>query len=162
MGTESGGAPSGIIFIDERRPKLSLSLFLDRKRLGEKGLLISRNQPEHLSQDDDLKDVECHRLLLRETEGSIRPSDLKAIEKVIVSFFSKNEGGVALLDGFEMLTLFNDFNKVTELLGKAQSAADSCGGSIVIPIDNRAMYPEDYRMISENYKLLNAEEAENL
>jgi hypothetical protein len=61
-----------------------------------------------------------------------------------------------------MLTLFNDIDKVAEMLNEAQSAADSCGGSIVIPIDNRAIYPEDYRIISEKYKLLSPEEAESL
>lgn len=158
MSNEGGGLATGMVFVDERKPRLSLSIFLDRKKSGRKGLLIARSQPDHISSDDELKDVECHRLLLRETENSVRPSDLKAIEEIITSFFDRNDGGVALLDGFEMLTLFNDFSKVVELLSKAQSAADSCGGSIVIPIDNRAIYPEDYRRIADTYKFLDSED----
>jgi len=152
--SEVGRTPTGMFFISERRPKRSLSLFFDRTKTGIKGLLIVRNQPEGVSSDDELKHIECHRLLLRETENSIRPSDLKGIEEIITSFFKRNRGGIALLDGFEMLTLFNDFDKVTMMLNKAQSVADSCGGSIVIPIDNRAIYPEDLRRISEIYKFL--------
>jgi hypothetical protein len=151
----------GMVFVDERKPRLSLSTFLDRTRSGEKGLLIARNQPEHMCPDEELKGVECHRLLLRETENSVRPSDLAEIENIITAFFGRNKGGVALIDGFEMLTLFNDISKVAEMLNKAREAADSCGGSIVIPIDNRAIYPEDYRMISENYDFLSAGETDN-
>lgn len=154
--SEVEGAPTGMFFISERRPKRSLSLFFDRTRSGKKGLLIVRNQPEGVSSDDELERIECHRLLLRETENSIRPSDLKGIEEIITSFFARSRGGIALLEGFEMLTMFNDFDKVTVMLNKAQSAADSSGGFIVIPIDNRAIYPEDLRRISENYKFLGA------
>jgi hypothetical protein len=150
-----------MIFVEERKPRLSLSIFLDRKKSGDKGLLIVRNEPEHISTDEDLKDVECYRLLLRHTANSIHPSDLKKIGEVIASFFERNKGGVALFDGFEMLTLFNDFSKVTELLNKAQSAADSCGGAIVIPIDDRAVYPEDYKRISESFNFLETDKPEN-
>ncbi|MEE9224324.1 MAG: DUF835 domain-containing protein [Thermoplasmata archaeon] len=153
---------TGMVFVDERKPRLSLSVFLDRMKAGDKGLLIAKNEPDHMCPNEELEGVECHRLLLRETENSVRPSDLAEIETIITSFFNRNKGGVALLDGFEMLTLFNDFSKVADMLNKAQSAADSCGGSIVIPIDNRAIYPEDYRMISENYRLLSADDAEDL
>lgn len=156
MVTEGGNVTAGMVFVDERRPERSLSLFLNMKESGKKALLIARNEPGGMASDEELEDVECHRLLLRETEDSIRPSDLEAIERIITSFFERNGGGVALLDGLEMLTLFNDFSKVTELLNKAQAAADGCGGSIVIPIDNRAIHPEDYRKISEDYTFLDA------
>lgn len=157
--TKGGDVPAGMIFVDERRPKRSLSLFLNGKESGRKALLIARNEPGDMASDEELEDVECHRLLLRETEGSIRPSDLEAIEKVITSFFERNDGGVALLDGLEMLTLFNDLSKVTEMLNKAQAAADGCGGAIVIPIDNRVIQPEVYRRISEDYTLLDADDS---
>ncbi len=157
--TTRGNVPAGMIFVDERRPERSLSLFLNGKESGKKALLIARNEPGHLASDEELEDVECHRLLLRETEDGIRPSDLEGIERIITSFFKRNKEGVALLDGLEMLTLFNDFGKVTELLNKAQAAADDCGGAIVIPIDNRAIHPEVYRRISEDYSFLDADDS---
>jgi hypothetical protein len=45
--TEGGRFASGMVFVDERKPRLSLSVFLDRTKAGEKGLLIARNQPDH-------------------------------------------------------------------------------------------------------------------
>ncbi len=156
--TSNGGdLPTGIIFVNERKPKRSLSLFFGRKKSGEKALFISRNQPETMAGGEELTGVECHRILLREEGDSVKPSDLRTIEGIITSFFQRNKGGVAFVDGVEMLTLFNEFTKVTEMLRKAQEAADSCGGFIVIPIDNRAIYPEDYRLISEKFKFLNPE-----
>jgi hypothetical protein len=46
--TEGGRFASGMVFVDERKPRLSLSVFLDRTKAGEKGLLIARNQPDHM------------------------------------------------------------------------------------------------------------------
>ncbi len=157
--TKGGDVPTGMIFVDERRPKRSLTLFLNGKESGKKALLIARNELGRLASDEELEDVECHRLLLRETEDGIRPSDFEGIERIVTSFFEKNKGGVALLDGLEMLTLFNDFSKVTELLNKAQAAADGCGGSIIIPIDIRAIHPEVYSRISEDYSFLDADDS---
>ena len=161
LSTEGGGSLKGLFFISERRPRASHSIFKERTEAGEKGLFIARYHPDDVALQEELRGVECHWLLLREKENSVRPSDLKAIEDIISSFFKRHAGGVALIDGVEILGLFNDFEKVLELLNKAQSAADSCGGSIIVPIDDRALYPEDYREISMRFNFLDVGVTEN-
>lgn len=156
MSAEGGGSLKGLFFISERRPRTSHSIFKQRTRAGEKGLFIARYHPDDVALKEELCDVECHWLLLREKENSVRPSDLRAIGDIISSFFKRHSGGIALIDGVEILGLFNDFDKVVELLNKAQSAADSCGGSIIVPVDDRALYPEDFREISQRYNFLDA------
>jgi hypothetical protein len=156
LSVECGGSLKGLFFISERRPRESHSIFRERTEAGEKGLFIARYHPDDVALKEELCDVECHWLLLRQRENSVRPSDLKAIEDIISSFFKKHNGGVALIDGVEILGLFNDFEKVVELLSKAQSAADSCGGSIIVPIDDRALYPEDFMEISRRFNFLDA------
>ena len=159
LSIKGGGSLKGLFFINERRPRTSHSIFKERTKAGEKGLFIARYHPDDVALKEELCDVECHWLLLRERENSVRPSDLKAIEGIIRSFFKKHNGGVALIDGVEILGLFNDFENVVELLNRAQSAADSCGGSIIVPIDDRALYPEDFREISRKYTFLDADAA---
>lgn len=157
MVTQGGAFPVGMLFVNERRPERSLSLFLEKKKSGRKALFISRHKPQAMAGEEDMRGVECHRILLREEPNSIQPSNLEKIESIIREFFEKNKGGVALIDGVEMLTLFNDFDKVTDLLRKAQDAADSYGGFIIIPIDNRSIYPEDFKAICEKFEFLDSE-----
>lgn len=146
-----------MVFINERRPKFSISFFRKRTKAGEKGLFIARKHPDDVALQKELSGVECYWLLLREGENCVRPSDLDTVESIITSFFERHKGGIALLDGIEILSLYNDFEEVLNLLRKAQLAADSCGGSIIIPVDNRAIYPEDLRQISAGFKFLDIE-----
>lgn len=157
MSIEGGRALNGLFFVSERRPNASISLFKERTNAGEKGLLIARSHPDDIALKEELSEIECHWLLLREKKNSVRPSDLKAVEEIILSFFRRHGGGVTLLDGVEILCLFNDFEQVQKLLNSAQSAADACGGSIIVPVDDRALYPEDLKTISKNFRLLNTE-----
>lgn len=149
-----------MFFVNERRPEQSLSLFFDKKEGGAEGLCIARRQLDSVSMEEQLKDVECYWLLLREAENAIRPSDLEKIDEVMTSFLTRNRGGVVLLDGFEMLMLFNDYTKVSELLNKVKSLADSNDAAVIIPVDSRALYREDFENISSNYEVLEFAKAE--
>jgi hypothetical protein len=42
LSSEGGRFTTGMVFVDERKPRLSLSVFLDRTKSGDKGLLIGR------------------------------------------------------------------------------------------------------------------------
>ncbi|UCD91715.1 MAG: DUF835 domain-containing protein [Methanobacteriota archaeon] len=150
----------GIFFVNERRPEQSLSIFIDRKRAGAKALCIVRRQHDHAALEQELQEVERYWLLLRYAQNAIRPSDLDKIDSVICSFLQKNRGGVVLLDGFETLMLFNDYSKISKLVGKAKSLADSSGSAIIIPVDSRALYREDFENISENFKVIDIDKAE--
>lgn len=101
--TGAGGSLKGLYFIGERRPQASHSLFRQRTNAGEKGLFIARYHPDDVALKEELRDVECYWLLLREKENSVRPSDLNAVEEIIRSFFEMHKGGIALIDGIEIL-----------------------------------------------------------
>lgn len=162
MSTGEDDRHKGMFFVDERRPEQSFSLFIDRKKAGAKGLCIARRQLENATSEEELRDVECYWLLLRDADNAIRPSDLEKIDDVICSFLEKNRGGVVLLDGFEMLMLFNDYSKISEMLTKAKSLADLNDAAIIIPIDSRALYREDFERISKDFKVLDLDRAEKL
>lgn len=161
MSTRENEQFNGMFFVDERRPRKSFSLFCDRIKAGSKGLCIARREPDDLSVQELLKKVEYHRLLLKDAENSIRPSDLRRIDGIVSSFFERNKGGTVILEGVEMLLLFNDHSKVTELLNKAKSLADSRDGVIVIPVDSRTIYREDFENVKENFRVLEMDRAEN-
>jgi archaellum biogenesis ATPase FlaH len=146
--------------VDERQSEQSYSLFFDRTKTGAKGLCILRRQPDDVALRIELKNVKCHWLLLRETKDSIRPSDLRKIDEVICSFLERNRGGIVLLDGFETLLLFNDFTEVSELLSKVRSLAESNEGAVIVPVDSRAMFREDFNKISESFRVLELDSAE--
>ncbi|MCK4443436.1 MAG: DUF835 domain-containing protein [Thermoplasmata archaeon] len=162
LSTGAGGGLKGLYFISERRPRSSHSLFRQRTKAGEKDLFIARYHPDDVALKEELCDVECHWLLLREKENSVRPSDLKAVEEIIRSFFRRHKGGIALIDGVDILCLFNDFDKVVKLLNNVQSTAESCGGFIIVPVDDRALYPEDFSEISREYSFLDVDSLKGL
>lgn len=162
MSTGKGDQYNGMVLVDERRAEQCYSIFFKRKKAGAKCLCILRRQPEDVSLQEELKDVECYWLLLRKAENSIRPSDLGRIDNIITSFLERNKGGTVLLDGFEMLMLFNDYADVAQLLSKARLLADSNEGAIIIPVDRRAIYREDFEKISEDFGVVELDRAEKL
>ncbi|MFQ6060648.1 MAG: DUF835 domain-containing protein, partial [Thermoplasmata archaeon] len=80
--------------------------------------------------------------------------------EIVSSFFERNKGGIVLLDGFEMLTLFNDYDKVAGLLDRLRTLADSSNGAVVIPVDRRAIYREDFEKISKSFRVVELDRAE--
>jgi hypothetical protein len=160
VGVQEDDEYRGMFFVNERRPEQSFSIFIDRKNSGAKGLCIARRQHDNATLEDELRDVECYWLLLRDAEKAIRPSDLGKIDDVLCSFLQKNHGGVVLLDGFEMLMLFNDYAKISDMLNKAKFLADTSESAIIIPVDSRALYREDFENISENFKVIDMDKAE--
>jgi isoleucyl-tRNA synthetase len=123
--------------VEEDKPEVSYTLFINTLNKGMKGYCVTRNYPAKIKSKFDLKDTPVMWLSNVGRENTIRPKDLEKLSLSLEQFLSQAGGGIVLLDGLEYLITNNNFITVLRLI---QSLRDqvAINQSILLMAVNRS------------------------
>ncbi len=115
-----------------------------RKELsqGRKALYISKNAPHMLRTqlNFDPQSLQMKWLNPRPGCDCIPPMNLPEFEKYIDTFLKENKDGIVVLNGVEVLEMWNGFRPVLEALKRAQEKVSSNGSCMLISLDPKTQF----------------------
>jgi hypothetical protein len=135
----------GKFYLFEERVPLRTHQVL-RKELdkGRKTLYISKNPPRLLRTQLDFDETRLSTMWLstRPSPECIPPMNLNIFEQNIMDFLSKNENGIVVLNGLDVLEMWNGFRPVLDVLARAQAKVNANGSNLLISLDPHNHYPQ--------------------
>jgi hypothetical protein len=110
-----------------------------RKELnhGRKVLYLSKNAPSLVRSQLDFEPgvVQMKWLNPRPNDDCIPPMNLEEFEKSIDQFFQLNKDGIVVLNGLEILEMWNGFRPVLDRLKSIHDKVSMNGNNFVISVD---------------------------
>lgn len=138
---------SSTYLILEKESDKSYHLFRDILISGERGLCVSRDYPDKIKEEYDLKEVEMIWLSNVDREDVIRPKSLEKLSLALENFLTKT-GGVIMLKGLEYLITNNEFKTVLHLIQSIKDQVAINESILLIPINPSAMNDEHIDLVS--------------
>ncbi|MEI6797014.1 MAG: DUF835 domain-containing protein [Methanomassiliicoccales archaeon] len=147
-----------MVLIEERVPLRTHQLLRRELASGRKALYISKHSPSLLeSQFDTVKENMQTRWLSPRPDGNcIPPMNLMRFEADVQSFFEHNHDGIVVLNGVDVLEMWNGFRPVLEIMKRTRKRAGAQEGNFVISLDPKDYYDGELkalRMISDEVVL---------
>jgi len=140
----------GKFYLFEERVPLRTHQVL-RKELdnGRKTLYISKNPPRLLRSqlDFDEQMLETMWLSTRPNDECIPPMNLEMFEKYINQFLAENKAGIIVLNGLDVLEMWNGFRPVLDVLSRASDKVNEDGSNLIISLDPRNHFPQKLTML---------------
>lgn len=135
----------GKFYLFEERVPLRTHQVL-RKELdkGRKTLYISKNPPRLLRTQLDFDETMLSTLWLstRPSPECIPPMNLTMFEESINGFLAENREGIIVLNGLDVLEMWNGFRPVLDVLSRAHQRVNVDGSNLLISLDPRSHYPQ--------------------
>ncbi|MCE5296269.1 MAG: DUF835 domain-containing protein [Euryarchaeota archaeon] len=144
---------NGKMYLIEERVPLRTHQFL-RKELakGRPTLYISKHSPSQLmNQFTDLNEpLTAKWLSPRPNDECIPPMNLKVFEDYLHGFLSENENGIVVLNGLDVLEMWNGFKPVLNVMKNAQrKIGENCGSNFIISLDPKDHYDQQLKMLEK-------------
>ena len=134
---------SGKTYLFKERVPLRTHQVL-RKELsrGRKTLYISKNAPELLRSqlNFDPEMLQTRWLSPRPDTNCIPPMNLAVFKKDIVEFIKQNKDGIVVLNGVDVLEMWNGFRPVLDVLESAHDDVEDNGCNFIISLDPKNHY----------------------
>lgn len=144
--------PSGKLYLFVERVPLRTHQVL-RKELsrGRKTLYISKNSPNLLRTqlDFDPGTIQMKWLSPRPSQECIPPMNLMQFEKHITKFIAENKDGIVVLNGVEVLEMWNGFRPVLEVLKRTQKKVSANGNSFLITLNPKIQFSNNLDNLEE-------------
>jgi len=104
---------------------------------GRKVLYFSKNSPNLLKTQLDVEpeQIELRWLNPRPEEECSSPMDLEAFESKVTRFIEKNKDGIVVLNGLEVLEMWNGFRPVFDRLRSMHKKVSANGNNLIITFD---------------------------
>lgn len=126
----------------ERVPLRTHILLRKEMAKGRKVLYLTKNSPlvlkSQLEDENDLLEIKW--LSPRPNEECLSPVNLEALEAIIARFMQQNPDGIVVLNGLEVLEMWNGFTPVAACLKRAQNRMAENNNSIMISVDPKNLY----------------------
>jgi hypothetical protein len=155
---------NGKMYLIEERVPLRTHQFL-RKELakGRPALYISKHSPSQLmNQFTNLHEpLTTMWLSPRPNDECIPPMNLKVFEDYLHGFLTANENGIVVLNGLDVLEMWNGFKPVLNVMKKAQKKiGENSESNFIISLDPKNHYDkqlEELEKISDEVIVSNVE-----
>ncbi len=142
----------GKFYLFEERVPLRTHQVL-RKELsrGRKTLYISKNPPRLLRTQLDFDETKLSTLWLstRPSPECIPPMNLIMFEGHINEFLAENREGIIVLNGLDVLEMWNGFRPVLDVLSRTTERVNAEGSNLIISLDPRNHYPQKLVMLED-------------
>jgi hypothetical protein len=138
-----------MILIEERVPLRTHQLLRRELTQGRKALYISKHSPSLLeSQFGAVKaNMETRWLTPRPDGNCIPPMNLKRFEEDVRSFFEQNDDGIVVLNGVDVLEMWNGFRPVLDVVKRAKDDAGANEGNFIISLDPKGYYDQKLKAL---------------
>jgi len=140
--------------VKEKKPDLSFKLFEMVLEGKVPGLCITRQHPERVKKERELKDV--HILWLSHTPGENfhNPTAIGTLAKVICNFIEEKGEAVILLDGLEYLIINNGFLQTLMFVEHVNEYVMQKKAIVIIPISPDALDEKELALLERNLEVI--------
>ncbi|MCG7844762.1 MAG: DUF835 domain-containing protein [Methanomassiliicoccales archaeon] len=127
--------------IKERVPLRTHEMLRRELRKGRKALYISKHSPRQLEMQFELVKENMTALWLspRGEDDCIPPMNLERFEKSIKQFLSENESPIVVLNGLDVLYMWNGIRPVLDSIKRARGTLGNA--EFFISLDPKEYYP---------------------
>lgn len=135
------GKQGKLVMIKERVPLRTHEMLRRELKKGRKALYISKHSPRQLeSQFEQVKDNMTALWLSPRPDGDcIPPMNLQRFEESIVDFLSENDDPIVVLNGVDVLYMWNGIRPVVESIKRARGTLGKA--EFFISLDPKEHYP---------------------
>ena len=142
--------PGYTYVIQEQKPKKTFTHFWKKMEDGHKGLLITRQHPDHVDRKFGPADLKV--LWLSTTLGKtyVDPHNLGSLTNMITRFIENGEKTVIMLDGIEYLLVNNDFTRLLKFIEYLNELVMDKKSTLLISIDPRALDEKELALLERN------------
>jgi hypothetical protein len=135
------GKEGRLVMIKERVPLRTHEMLRRELKRGRKALYISKHSPRQLeTQFGKVKDNMVAMWLSPRPDGDcIPPMNLERFEKRIREFLSENDDPIVVLNGVDVLYMWNGIRPVIDSIKRARGTLG--GGEFFISLDPKEYYP---------------------
>jgi hypothetical protein len=134
---------TGRVYLFEERVPLRAHQILRKELAGGRGALyISKHSSNQLRSqfDFDPSLLRTFWLSPRPEESCIPPMNLEIFEERVNEFLSENENGIIVLNGVDVLEMWNGFRPVLDAIRRTKSRVNSNGTNLIISLDPKNHY----------------------
>jgi hypothetical protein len=133
----------------EPQPNRSLKLFSDLVSNRFLGLCITRNDPEVLINQYQLKYTPIYQINTESGENTVPPV-LSKISQLINEFLTNNIHSVIYLDGLEYLIQANDLNRVVKFVNNIKESIVLNDSILIFALNESSLNENDLSLFLEN------------
>jgi hypothetical protein len=131
-----------LYLIEERVPLRTHQLLRKELARGRAALYISKHSPSQLGTQFslDTDPLETKWLTPRPESSCIPPMNLQMFEDNIKEFLKANENGIVVLNGVDVLEMWNGTRPVLDVIKKLQRSMKTGEGNFIISLDPKNHY----------------------
>ncbi len=155
FGDSNGDIRPGYTYVmKEQKPKKAYGYFWKKMEEGHKGLLITRQHPDHVDKKFGPADLKV--LWLSTTLGKtyVDPHNLGSLTSIITRFIENDEKTVIMLDGIEYLLVNNDFTRLLKFIEYLNELVMDRKSILLISIDPRALDEKELALLERNAQVV--------
>ncbi len=142
--------PGFTYMVKEQKPKRAFEHFWNKIENGYKGLLITRQHPDHVEKRFGPSELKV--LWLSTTLGKtyVDPHNLGSLTNIINRFVEGGSKTIILLDGVEYLLVNNDFARLLKFVEYLNEIVMQKKSMLLIAIDQRALNEKEMALLERN------------
>lgn len=155
FGEHKGPVQPGYSYvIKEKKPRKTFIHFWDMMKKGYKGLLITRQHPDHVEKEFRSRELTIVWLSTTLGKNYVDPHNLGSLTNLVNRFVEDGSKTVILLDGLEYLMVNNDFSRILKFIEYVNEIVMQKKSMLLISIDPRAFEERDLALLERNVKVV--------
>ncbi|QLH74145.1 MAG: DUF835 domain-containing protein [Methanomassiliicoccales archaeon] len=119
--------------------EMSLEIISKLTLMTDDIICLSRMHPSHIAERWPSAKIRSYWLTQRAGEGNVSPDQPSAVKGVLESFMRKKGGAVAILDGFEHLSVYNNFHILNVMFEELNDVVMETRSILLVPLDPRSL-----------------------
>ncbi len=142
--------PGYTYVIKEQKPKKAFTHFWNKIENGYKGLLITRQHPDHVERRSGPGELKVLWLSTTLGKSYVDPHNLGSLTNIMSRFVESGVKTVIMLDGMEYLLVNNDFARLLKFVEYINELVMQNKALLIITIDQRALDEREMALLERN------------
>ena len=140
--------------IEEAEAEKSYRLFADSIGCGIEGFCITRTYPEKIKEKYDLAETPIIWLSTTKTKGSIEPTNLATLTRLLTDFFKKEKNSIIMLDGLDYIITQNDFPTILRFLYFLRDTIGAENSRLIVPINPKVLNTKELSLLERDFEVI--------
>lgn len=142
--------PGNVYLVEERRPINTYGLFDQAVSSGYAGMVVTRDFPKKLLEDQELGNCKVVWLTNMVGEGRINPTAIGILMGQIRNFIETNPKSVAIIDGIEYLISLNTYDRMLQFIHQLRDVVVTHESILLVPLDPRTLTQREVALLERS------------
>ncbi len=142
--------PGNVYLVEERRPSNTFALYDQTIASGYAGMIITRDFPMRLAEEQDVRGSKVVWLTNLVGEGRMNPTAIGLLMGQIRNFIEANPRTVVLIDGLEYLVSLNTYDRMLQFMHQLRDIVVTHESILLVPLDTRTLGQREVAMLERS------------